>query len=603
MRRTSNLLVVVAVLLGGRLGTVRADEVAALRLAPFPKQAAFQQGTFPLDEELVLEAPAASAQLLGGLIGGELRRAGLPTPKVRAVADDAKYVRLSARPGDAPSKAAFRPKATPGEYLLEIRPDAAVCLAPGDAGLLYGVQTLRQLIRANRRGSALPCLKVRDWPSLAWRCFFDDMTRGPSAKLDTLKFDMNLGSELKMNLFTYYMEYQFAFKKHPAIWPKDGSFTPEELKALVAYAQTRHVDILGGQQSFAHYEHILNHPEYAACRETENILCPVREETYRLLDDFYSEVAPLTPFPWFMPHCDEPWALGTGPSKELAAKIGVAGVYLQHVRRVHDLLKNKYGKRMLLADDIILNHPDKIDQIPKDVIIETWRYEARSSYEDQIMPFVKGGYEFFVCPGINDWNRILPDFGVATVNIQNFVRDGAKHGALGMINMAWKDDGEAVRGYNWHGYAWGAECAWNASATRPADFNRRIGAVPFGEKGDHFGRAIDLLAKTHRLPIAAQSGMSNVRFWRNDFVPRGEAAANRAAAEQLLGVVRPAIEHLEACKKDAVLNVELLDSFLFGAPHGADRPADARRLAVCRSLRGSGPRDRQARRLEKAGGN
>ena len=37
----------------------------------------------------------------------------------------------------------------------------------------------------------------------------------------------------------------------------------------------------------------------------------------------------------------------------------------------------------------------------------------------------------------------LSDFGVAVTNIQNFVRDGVKHGALGVINTDWEDDGEA----------------------------------------------------------------------------------------------------------------------------------------------------------------
>ena len=60
--------------------------------------------------------------------------------------------------------------------------------------------------------------------------------------------------------------------------------------------------------------------------------------------------------------------------------------------------------------------------------------EIRANFEEQIIPFAKSGYEFFVCPGVSDWSRILPDFGVAQTNIQNFVRDGVKHGALGMIN-------------------------------------------------------------------------------------------------------------------------------------------------------------------------
>jgi hypothetical protein len=164
---------------------------------------------------------------------------------------------------------------------------------------------------------------------------------------------------------------------------------------------------------------------------------------------------------------------------------------------------------------------------------------------------------------VSNWSRILPDFGVATTNIRHFVRDGAKHGAMGMLNTSWEDDGESLNAPNWHGYAWGAECAWNAASTTPEEFNRRIGAVLFGEKGDHFGQAIELLAQTHRLP--GMDGMMNSRFWKNDFVPQAAAADVTASAERLLELVRPAIAHLEACRQEARVNGELLDSVLLGA--------------------------------------
>ncbi|MCH5376072.1 MAG: family 20 glycosylhydrolase, partial [Planctomycetes bacterium] len=425
------------------------------------------------------------------------------------------------------------------------------------------MQTLCQLIRANRVDGTLPCLKIEDWPSLRWRCFQDDLTRGPSSTLATLDRGIGLASLFKLNLFTYYMEYQYAFEKHPEIGPPDGSLTPAELRTLVDRAARYHIDILGNQQSFGHFGRILRHEQYADLRENHDVLSPVRDGTYQLLDDLYSEVCPVLPFEMFNVCCDETWGLGEGPSKQLAAEIGAGGVYVQHVRRVHDLLRSKYGKRMMMWGDIILQHADKLDQVPKDTIMLTWGYGAQDSFEDQIIPFKKSGYEFFVCPGISNWSRILPDFGVATVNIQNFVRDGARHGAIGMLNTDWEDDGEALQGYRWHGHAWGAECAWNASGTRPDDFNRRIGAVLFGESGDHFGRAIELLAETHRLP--GMQGMMNRRFWENDFVPQRSPATIAVSTQRLLDVVRPAIEHLQACRREATVNADLLDSFLFGA--------------------------------------
>jgi hypothetical protein len=539
-----------------------ADDAQSLRLVPFPKQVERQPGVFALHGRLVLQLTQPIRSPLAEQLVAELRRAGVTDVEVQSHTGADQRLIL-ARKEPSPSPPTKEPGERPESYVLVVAPDEVRGHGADAAGLWYAGQTLVQLIRANRTDQGLPCLTIGDWPSLRWRCFQDDLTRGPSSTPDTLQQHIDLGAELKMNLFTYYMEYQYAFRKHPAIGPPDGSLTPDELTALVRYAQPRHIEILGNQQSFGHMTAILKHPQYAPLRETEYLLSPANEATYQLLDDLYSEVCPLLPFPMFNVCCDETWGLGTGPSKSLTEELGVGGVYVRHIRRVHDLLRSKYQKRMMMWGDIILEHPDKLDQIPQDTVMLTWGYGPAASFEHQIAPFAQAGYEFFVCPGISNWSRILPDFGVAMQNIQNFVRDGAKLGALGMLNTEWEDDGEALQGYKWHGYAWGAECAWNASTTSPADFNRRIGGVLFGAPDDRFGQAIELLAQTHRLP--GMKGMLNSRFWESDWPPSQSAARARASAEQLLGIVRPAIEHLEACQHAAVVNAHLLDAYLLGA--------------------------------------
>ncbi len=214
--------------------------------------------------------------------------------------------------------------------------------------------------------------------------------------------------------------------------------------------------------------------------------------------------------------------------------------------------------------DIILACPKELEQIPKDTIMLTWGYHAADSFTGQITPFAASGYEFFVCPGVNNWSRILPDYRTANINIHNFVRDGAAQGGLGMINTSWDDDGESLNAPNWHGFAWGAECAWNGSTTSLEDFNRRIGAVLFGEPGEHFGQAVELLSRVHSMP--GMNGLFNARFWQLDTGPLPTTIADsRAAAERLLAVVRPAIRHLEACREEAATNRELLEATLFNA--------------------------------------
>lgn len=538
-----------------------AGQNASLRLIPFPKECRLDAGALPLGGPLTLEAPATNQNILARLLNQELQRAGLPAAEVRTLEGSTAAFRLVTTAGE-PGLLELPPGDSDERYVLTVTPEGVVCAAaPG--GLLHGMQTLCQLIRANRSDGGIPCLTIRDWPSLRWRCFQDDMTRGPSSRLDTLKFEASLGSFLKLNLMTYYMEYQFAFQKHPQIGPPDGSLTPEELAALVTFAKPLGVDILGNQQSFGHFSRILALPEYAHLKEGNDVLNPLHEGSYRLLDDMYSEQCPLLPFPFFNVCCDETWELGKGPTKELAEEIGVGGVYVRHIRRVHEILAKKYGKRMMMWGDIILQHPDRLAEIPRDTIMLTWGYDARDNFEKQIVPFKESGYEFFVCPGVSNWSRILPDFNVATTNIAHFVRDGAKHGALGMINTDWEDDGEAINAVKWYCDAWAAECAWNASATPLDDFNRRVGGVLFGEVGDRFGQAVGRLAEAHRMP--GMGGMNNRRFWEDDFAPRSDPHLIESRARRLLEAVSPARESLEALKGEATVNQRVIDAYVFGA--------------------------------------
>ena len=78
----------------------------------------------------------------------------------------------------------------------------------------------------------------------------------------------------------------------------------------------------------------------------------------------------------------------------------------------------------MMWGDIIIQHPDRLTDVPKDTVMLAWDYAARPDFRSQIAPFAKAGYTFFVCPGVSNWSRILPDFSTAETNIRNFVRDG-----------------------------------------------------------------------------------------------------------------------------------------------------------------------------------
>ena len=573
--RFFRLATVVLLFVLGCCAVSPAQDASELRLVPFPKEVTMAMGQrLSLKTTLQFHLHAKNRDILGTALLDELKRAGFPEPQLIENEFAGSEFLLLLVPVDTNSLLVQLPplpdQAGEGggdvgeSYTIHIKPNGIVCRGKGDVGLHYAVQTLCQLIRANAdENGTLPCMTIRDWPSMKYRCFQDDWTRGPSPHLATLFHQFDLGAYLKHNMFTYYNENQLEYKTHPKLNPKDGTLTQEEFKQSIEYAAKRHLIMLGNQQSFGHHYKTLAVPEYAHLGEAGYILSPTVEEVYTFLDDLYSEILPLVPFEMFNVCCDETWDLAkSGPSKELADEIGVAGVYVRHILRVRELLQ-KYDKRMLMWGDIIMNHPDKLELIPKDVVMMCWDYAARPDFDAFIKPFSESGYEFFVCPGQSNWSVILPLIRQYTVNIQNFVRDGCANGAIGMLNTGWEDDGEALHGYNWHAIAWGAECSWNASKTDPADFNKRIGPVLFGAKGDDFGRAIELLAE---LQVSPELGSAyNGRFWERDFIPKQASGVVEKKAKRILELVQPAIQSLETTKEQATVNAELLDAFLFGA--------------------------------------
>ncbi|AKJ64671.1 glycoside hydrolase family 20 zincin-like fold domain-containing protein [Kiritimatiella glycovorans] len=545
------------------IALVAGAEDLPLRLIPFPREVKETGGLCDLAACRFLVAGEEATLRAGRSLVREFERELEMRPALKTDGAMPAYTLVV---GEAGADLALELPSQGGDeaYALEVTPSGAVVRGRGMAGLRHGVQTLRQLLYANRRGTRIPTLSIRDYPALKWRGFQDDITRGPSPKLDTLTREVDLAELTKQNFFTYYLEYQYAYPSHPNIGPEDGSFTPEELTHLVDYAAERGVEILGCQQAFGHMGHIVQSEAYAHLAENHRVLTPAKEETYTFLDDLFGDQIPHLDCELFNVCCDEVGGLGEGPAQAMVEKLGTGAVYARHMNRVHELVSGEYGKRMMMWGDIILKHPEQLDKIPQDTVMLTWAYSAWPNYDKQIIPFAESGYDFFVCPGVSGWRRLIPDLSVATTNIRNFVRDGVEHGAMGMLNTSWDDTGDNFNAVTWHGLLWGAECAWNASTTPLDAFNRRAGGVLFGEPGDHFGQAIELLAQTHAL--AGMEGMNQKRFW--NLAPTKCTVSEEVTLRQaraLKRLIEPALDHLRQAQSDARRNADLLDYFIYEA--------------------------------------
>src|SRR2546422_10569086 len=85
--------------------------------------------------------------------------------------------------------------------------------------------------------------------------------------------------------------------------------------------------------------------------------------------------SPLFPGPFLHIGADETWELGSGQSKAQAEAIGLGRVYLEHLRRVAEILK-PYHKQLLFWGDIAVRYPELLATLPKEMIAVPWAYRS-----------------------------------------------------------------------------------------------------------------------------------------------------------------------------------------------------------------------------------
>ncbi|MFI5348250.1 MAG: beta-N-acetylhexosaminidase [Elusimicrobiota bacterium] len=407
-------------------------------------------------------------------------------------------------------------------YRLESDEGHVAVVAAGAAGLFYGAQTLRQLLIPAGRRLACPAVSIADWPSMAWRGVHVDLSRGPIPTLEYMKKQVRTLSEYKINLYALYLERVFDYRSQ-LLKHDDGALTAAEVSDLVSYAKKYHVVILPEQQAFGHMHKLLKYDIYSALAETPHghVLAPVQEGSYDLIAGMYAELAPLFPDPFFHIGCDETFELGSGQSQARAREAGPGRLYLDHLQRVHEIMR-PYHKRLLFWGDIAVKYPDLLGVLPKDMIAVPWGYDLDTDYAAITKPYKDAGFDFIVSPGASNWNRVWPDFDIAFANIRDFASAGQKLGALGLLNTTWNDDGESLLETTWPALALGAAASWQPAAISTAAFAASYDWAFYRNPSGDFREALEDLDRVHvLLRSAGLDGAMNDAYWRDPFTEAG----------------------------------------------------------------------------------
>lgn len=232
---------------------------AAQRIIPAPASVRYMEGRLYLNRNLVISGSSGTKEerkYLRSLLGTEL----LIPQKEPGARIRIKLLKVPLLQGSSEEA-----------YHLKVNKAGVEISAASEAGVFYGIQTLRQLFQRDDKGLAyIDYLEVDDSPRFSWREFMLDEARYFKGKA-VVKQLLDEMALLKMNVFHWHLTdntgWRMEIKKYPLLTavgskrdsseikingvrgfydgkPHEGFYTQEEIREIIQYAAKLHIVVV-----------------------------------------------------------------------------------------------------------------------------------------------------------------------------------------------------------------------------------------------------------------------------------------------------------------------------------------------------------------------
>ncbi len=502
----------------------------AMRLIPMPREVR-AGATVPLLSGVRVMCAGCSAedQFAADDLEATLKERGVPVKSANGFAIE--LVRASG--GALPT--GFDEAMRAEGYMISATANGLVVTGATAEGLFYGTQTAKQMVEVTNGRAMVHEATVKDWPAMRYRGLDDDLSRGPVPTLNFQKKMVRTIAAYKVNLYSPYFEHTMQYGANPLAAPPNGSMSAADARELVEYARQFHVTVIPEQEAFGHLHHTLVWEQYKGLAETPHgaVLAPGQAGSIELIKSWFGELARIYPGPFLHIGADETVDLGEGQTKADVDARGLGAVYLQFMQRIVEALAPLHRK-LLFWGDIAMNSPDLVKAMPqsfKDATVAVaWEYNPQpKGFDRYLTPFTNAGFETWVAPGVNNWSRVYPNYGMGMANIQGFVRDGQRLGCNGELNTIWNDDGEGLVNNDWYGVLFGAAAGWQKGESSIPQFEGSYAQVFHGDATGKLNEAqTELMAAHALLRDQAKTGDgSDGLFWIDPWSKDGLVFADK----------------------------------------------------------------------------
>ena len=284
-------------------------------------------------------------------------------------------------------------------YRLEVTKDKIIITGASEAGVFYGIQTLRKSMPGGGAKTILVPAVINDAPRFGYRGMMLDVARHYQPVSFVKKF-IDLLAMHNINRFHWHLTedqgWRVEIKQYPKLtelgsvrketvignnsteydgMPHGGFYTQEEIKEVVAYAQERYITTIPEIDLPGHMLAALTgYPQYGCTGGPyevatswgvfDDVLCAGNEETYTFLENILTEVMEIFPSELIHIGGDEVPKVRWEECLKCQAKIKELGIkgddkhntehHLQSylTARIEKFL-NQHGRRIIGWDEIL----------------------------------------------------------------------------------------------------------------------------------------------------------------------------------------------------------------------------------------------------------
>lgn len=292
------------------------------------------------------------------------------------------------------------PDENPEAYSIKVTPDGVTISGASEAGVFYGIQTLRKSIPVVANSTpVLPAVEINDSPRFGYRGVHFDISRH-FFNVDEAKQYIDMMTLHNMNRLHWHLTddqgWRIEIKKYPLLTdigskrketvighnsgeydgkPYGGFYTQDQIREVVEYAAERYITVIPEidlpghmQAALAAYPHLgCTGGPYEVWTQwgvSEDVLCAGNDSVLTFIDDVLTEIMELFPSEYIHIGGDECPKIRWENCPKCQARIKELGIksdekhskeeYLQSYIINHaEQFLNRHGRRIIGWDEIL----------------------------------------------------------------------------------------------------------------------------------------------------------------------------------------------------------------------------------------------------------